>query len=221
MEEEKQLTEQESLDLIARTINQAKSSYHDTGIGPILWGSIITLCSLVTFAQLQYNFQLPFDIWLLTLFAIAPQIYITLKEKKIRKVKRYEDIAMSYIWTCFGITVFLLIHINTILMVHLTPIFNDYNSYKGDAAVDFNFASYSSSMFLLLYGFPTIITGGMMKFKPMLYGGIFCWVCCIITVYTDIKIDMLLTALSATVMWLIPGIILFRKYKVRQKQGNV
>ena len=221
MEEEKQLTEQESLELIARTIHQAKNSYHDTGIGPMLWGSIIALCSLVTFAQLQFGLQLPFDIWLLTLFAIAPQIYITLKEKKMRKVKRYEDIVMTYIWTCFGITVFLLVHINMNLIMHLTPIFNDYNTYKGAAAVDFNFASYSSPMFLLLYGFPTIITGGIMKLKPMLYGGIFCWVCCIITVYTDIKIDMLLTALSATLMWLIPGIILFRKYKMRQKQANV
>lgn len=221
MEEEKTLTEQESLDLIARTIIQAKGGYHDSGIGPILWGSIITLCSLVTFAEIQFGLKVPFDIWLLTLFAIAPQIFITLKERKERRVKKIENIAMTYIWTCFGISVFLLVNINANLVAQLTPIFNDYNTYKGDAAVDFNFSSYTSSLLLLLYGFPTIITGGITNLKPMLYGGIFCWICCVVTVYTDVKIDMILTALSAIAMWLIPGIILFRKNKMQQQQANV
>ena len=32
------MTEQESLSLISEMINKAKTSYHDSGIGPILWG---------------------------------------------------------------------------------------------------------------------------------------------------------------------------------------
>ena len=193
-------------------INKAKGSYHDTGIGPILWGSVITFCSLATFAEVQFNFELPFDVWLLTLIAIIPQIFISIREGRMRKVLKYEDVALGYIWACFGISIFLLIHINAGIISHLDPIFKDYNALKGPHEITFDYASYSTSLFLMLYGMPSILTGGITKFKPMLYGGILCWLCCIISVYTNIKTDLLLMALSATAMWLIPGIMLRRKY---------
>jgi hypothetical protein len=210
--EEKPLSEKESLELIASMINKAKNSYHEKGIGPVLWGSIITLCSLVTFLQIQYDFELPFDIWLLTLFALVPQVYLSIKGKKLRKTKSYNDDAIDYVWICFGVAIFLLIHINSNLVTVLNNVFTDYRSLGGKAP-DFNYFNYSSAMMLLLYGIPTVITGGIMRFKPMLYGGILCWVCCVISVYTDLKIDMLLTALAATFAWLVPGIILWRRYK--------
>ena len=214
------MSEQDSLRLIEQMIHKAKNSYHDKGIGPMLWGSVITFCSLVTFCRIQFNFKLPFDIWLLTLAAIIPQIIISSKEKRQRKVKSYNDDAMDYIWMCFGIAIFLLVHINTNLVEVLNTVFKDYRALGGKAPA-FNYYDYSSAMMLLLYGMPTIITGGIMKFKPMLYGGILCWVCCVVTVYTSIKVDLLLTALSATCAWLIPGIILWRRYKKGQTCNNV
>jgi hypothetical protein len=217
---EQTFTEKESLKLINEMIGKAKNSYHDKGIGPILWGSIITICSLVTFFRIQYNFKLPFDIWLLTLVAIVPQIIISVKEKKERKVKSYNDDAMDYIWLCFGLAIFLLIHINANLSDALNKVFQDYRALGGNLH-EFNFSSYSTSMFLLLYGMPTIISGGIMKFKPMLFGGILCWVCCVITVYTNLKIDLLLTALSAACAWLIPGLILWKRYRKGKTCANV
>ena len=59
---EKQLTQKESLDLIAMMINKAKDSYHDTGIGAIMWGSVISVCSLVKLSEIHFGFKLPFDI---------------------------------------------------------------------------------------------------------------------------------------------------------------
>lgn len=221
MSTEKQLTEQESLQLIQQMINKAKGSYHDTGIGAILWGSIITFCSLVTFAEIQFRFNMPFDVWLLALFAIVPQIFISIRESKMRKVLKYEEVAIGYIWTCFGISIFLLIHINNNLTAHLNTIFKDYNALKGPHEITFDYTSYSTAFFLLLYGIPSILTGAITKFKPMLYGGILCWLCCIVSVYTSVKTDLLLMALSAMAMWLIPGFILRRKYlKKRECSKN-
>ena len=93
--EEKTLSEKESLELITTMINKAKNSYHEKGIGPILWGSIITICSLITFFRLQYNFELPFDIWLLTLIALIPQLFFSIRDRKKRKTKSYNDDAMD------------------------------------------------------------------------------------------------------------------------------
>ena len=70
----------------------------------------------------------------------------------------------------------------------------------------------------MLYGMPAFITGAACKFKPMLWGGLFCWACCIVTVYTTSKIDLMLTALSAVMAWLIPGILMEKEYRIYKKQ---
>ncbi|MEI2740421.1 MAG: hypothetical protein V9F01_16735 [Chitinophagaceae bacterium] len=213
---EKQLTEKESLDLIAMMINKAKDSYHDTGISAMMWGSIIAICALVKLAELQFDFRLPFDIYWLTILAIVPQIFITIKEKKERKVKTYDDIYMDYLWLGFGISIFLMIFIINNVFKIWEPVSAEYNQLAGHPSV-FRFREFIAPLFLLLYGIPTFVTGAACKFKPMLWGGLLCWACSVITIYTTIKIDLLLTAVSAIVAWLIPGIIMESDYKKAKK----
>jgi hypothetical protein len=108
MNTQENFSEKDSLRLITEMINKTKQSFHDTGFGPILWGVAITVCALTTFAQIQFNFKLPFDIWLLVFVAIIPQIIISIKENKTKKVKTYNDIALDYTWIGFGICMFIL-----------------------------------------------------------------------------------------------------------------
>ncbi len=223
MEQEKQLSEKESLDLITMMINKARDSYHDTGIGAMMWGIIIAFCSLERLAEIHFGYRLPFNIYLLTLVAVIPQIFITIREKKARKVKSYDEVYMDYLWFGFGITIFLMIFIINAVFRVWEPIGVEYAKLAGESAT-FRFHEFVASFFLLLYGIPTFVTGAACKFKPMLWGGLLCWVCCIITIYTTIKIDLLLTAFSAVVAWLIPGIIMERDYRKAKKgltQGNV
>lgn len=217
---EKQLTEKESLDLIATMINKAKNAYYDTGISAIMWGTLIAVCALERLAELQFGYRLPFDIYLLTVVAIIPQILISVKEKKERKVKSYDDVYMGYIWLAFGICVFLMIVIVNVVFNAWQPMADEYGKLSGQP-IKYQFHEYISSFFLLLYGLPTFITGAACRFKPMLWGGIFCWVCCIAALYTGIKVDMLLTAASAVMAWLIPGIIIEKEYRMYKKQRAI
>jgi len=57
MNNESQLTEQESLELIARMINKAKSDFRETGIGALMWGTIITVCAPSQTASADANCQ--------------------------------------------------------------------------------------------------------------------------------------------------------------------
>ena len=218
--EEKKLSEKESLALITQMINKAKDSYHDTGIGAMMWGSVIAICSLVKLSEIQFGYKLPFDIYLLTLLAIIPQIFITIKEKKERKIKSYDDAYMDYIWLGFGICIFLLIHIINLVFNAWSPVSQEYNSLTGHAS-SFHFSEFISPLFLMLYGLPTFITGAACKFKPMLWGGLFCWVCSVITVYTPLRIDLLLTALAAIAAWFIPGLIMEKEYRLYKKEQIV
>lgn len=213
----KQLSEKESLDLIAMMISKAKDSYHDTGVGAMMWGGIVAFCSLVKLAEIQFGFRLPFDIYLLTLLAVIPQIFLTIREKKVRKVKSYDDAYMDYIWLAFGISIFLMIFITNAVFNVWEPVAAEYEKLKGSRPA-FAFQEFITPFFLLLYGMPTFITGAACKFKPMLWGGLLCWACCIITIFTTIKIDLLLTAFSAVFAWLIPGIIMEKDYR-KAKRG--
>jgi hypothetical protein len=216
MEQGKKLSEKESLELITQMINKAKNSYHNTGIGSMMWGAVVAVCSLEKLAEIHFNYRLPFDIYLLTLVAIIPQIFITIKEKKERKVKSYDDIYMDYLWLGFGISIFLLIHVINNVFHVWSPVAEEYKTLTGNSA-DFRFNEFIAPLFLILYGMPTFVTGAACKFKPMLWGGLFCWVCSIITVYTPIKIDLLLTGLSAIIAWFIPGILMEKEYQHAKK----
>ena len=220
-QQEKQLTEKESLALITQMINKAKDSYHATGMGAMMWGAVIAICSMVKLSEIHFEYRLPFDIYLLTIVAIIPQIFLTIREKKERKVKTYDDAYMDYIWLGFGICIFLLIFITNAVFRVWEPVAIEYRELTGHRS-PFRFSEFISPLFLLLYGLPTFITGAACKFKPMLWGGIFCWVCCLVTVFTAIKIDLLLTAASAIMAWFIPGILMEREYKVyKMEQASI
>lgn len=215
--EEKTLSEKESLDLIARMINKAKDACHDTGISAIMWGALIAICSLVRLSELQFGYKLPFDIYLLTLVAVIPQIYFSVQEKKRRKVKTYDDAFMDSLWLAFGICIFLMIFITSAMFNRWEPAADEYLKATSHST-GFRLYEFNASLFLLLYGMPTFVTGLSMKFRPMLLGGLLCWVCSIASVFTHIKIDLLLLALSSVFAWLIPGIIMEKDYRKAKKE---
>src|ERR1700685_670730 len=101
-EPEQELTSQQSLELIARMINKAKKDYLDTGMSALLWGSVITFCSLVTFCNYYLKWVWLEYIWFLTFIAVIPQVVISIREKKKRKHKAYEDDLMGGIWISFA-----------------------------------------------------------------------------------------------------------------------
>ncbi|MBC7849785.1 MAG: hypothetical protein H7Y31_08615 [Chitinophagaceae bacterium] len=219
--EEKNLSEKESLALITQMISTAKNSFVDTGVGPILWGTVVTICSLVQVSEIHFNYDFPFDIWLLTIVAIIPQIYVSIQESKMKKVRTHSDETINIVWLCFGIGLMLINFINITYSLKLAPVLVDYEKLSGTSAAYLSYWNFGTSHLLFLYGLPTIITGWVRKFKVMLYGGILCWICCVLSVYTNIKTDFLLMAMCAIAAWLIPGIILRRRYLKQGKRADV
>jgi uncharacterized membrane protein len=76
------------------------------------------------------------------------------------------------------------------------------------------------SIYILVYAFPTLVTGITKKFTPMLVGSVIAYSCFIISLYTASKYDFLLGAVTAIACWFIPGIILRMRY-LAQKKANV
>ncbi len=228
MQETKLMTEQESLEIIQSMIQKAKASYHDKGISSLLWGSVVTIASLVSFTQKQYDFYIGFDIWLIVLFAIIPQIIISIKEGKEIKVKKYEDETIDTVWMVYGISIFCLVFYQNITPnVSNNIIKNEgwqltkhfINNLQPDVIIT-PFVPSIFSLYLILYALPTLVTGVTKKFKPMIFGAIVCYAMFIVSCFTTSKYDMLCGAVAAISCWLIPGIILRKKY-LKSKAANV
>ena len=195
MENEKTLTEKESFEIITQMINKAKSDYRETGVAALMWGSIVTFCSLVTFINYYLQWQPAKYVWFLTYIAVIPQIIISVRESKKTKYKTYNADAMGGIWISFGIALILLIYF--------------VNTFK---------AEHNETLFLILYGVPTFATGYTRKFKAMIIGGTACWAFAIASMYIVFPYTMLLTAAAALLAWFIPGLILRRRFLKAKEQ---
>ena len=221
MSQEKMLTEKESLDLIATMIQKAKGNFHERGTSAIMWGAVVGFCGLFSFFKFEFEINTGwFDVWLLTLLAIIPQIYLAIKESRDIKVKTHQQEALNAVWIVYGITIFGVIAYGNIVPGATEQIFKS----VGKELLEKNIASgeiktyhpqvfSQSSLLLLVYAFPTLVTGLVKKFKPMLYGAILCYALFIASLFTQVKYDMLFNGIAGIFNWLIPGLILRNRFK--------
>ena len=105
MPEQKKLSEKESLQIITEMIQKAKASVHERGTSAILWGAVTAIAGILSFAQLYFKFSIGFDIWLLILLAVIPQVFISIKEGKAKTFRSHEERAIDAIWIVYGISI--------------------------------------------------------------------------------------------------------------------
>jgi hypothetical protein len=227
MDQEKELTEKESLALITDMINKAKNHFHESGASAILWGSVVGIAGLVSFAELKWDFYIGFDIWLLVFAAIIPQIFIAIRESRSRKVVTHTESAIDAAWIAYGISIFAFL-----LYINIVPSVTDkFLANEGKALLQANadgstttfhyFIPSHTSVLLILYAIPTLATGIACKFKPMIWAAVLCYLFFLLSCFTTTTYDMLLNGLAGIFNWLIPGLILRRTYYRHQKSLNV
>lgn len=226
MENEKVLTGDESLQLITEMISKARRSYHENGSSAILWGSVVAVCGFVMFVELYFNFYIGFDIWLLTLAAFIPQIFISINERRNRQVISHTEAAMNNIWVVYAISMFALVFYFNVVP-GITDRFLASEGTKvvvtkpDGSASNFHYNVPSvGSLLILMYAIPTFATALAYKFKPMIYGSVLCYAFFILSCFTSSAFDMLLNGLAGIFNWLIPGLILRRRFK-KEKPVNV
>jgi len=195
MQEEK-ISPQESLHLIEAMINTAKNRFSESGHMYLVWGWTVFICSLAQFVLLHfYNYERHYIVWLLSLVVFAYSFfYISQKHKKV-KVLTWADSIVGYIWVTFSVVIF--------LEAFLIGMFTSGGYYL-----------YITPIILSVYGMPIFLSGIVLRFKPLVVGGIACWVLCVASLFIEAyDYKFLMIPLSMLVAWIIPGYMLRAKYK--------
>lgn len=195
MQQEK-FSPKDSLQLIDNMINQAKNRFNENGFLYLMWGWLIFFCAVVHFVSLKLNlFKNPEIIWAACWLAVIFQVIYLSKRKKKENVKTYSENILNYIWISFGICMFIVVII----------------------AAKTNYWSLLNSLILVFYGTPTFLSGIVMQFKPLIIGGIICWMLAIISILILPVYVLLLLALAVIAAWIIPGYLLRARYKLQNK----
>lgn len=189
--DETKMTEAESLQLIASMINKAKNRFSESGTLYLLWGWLILICCIVQFVA-SYLFHVDaYYVWFSTWLLVIYQIFYIKKRIKTKKVRTYTDEINGFVWLVFFICMMLIVFIGV--------------QFKKYEIID--------PMILVLYGMPTFLSGIILKFKPLVIGGICCWIIALISPFVNFDFQLLLLSAAVISAWIIPGYLLKQKFK--------
>lgn len=191
METDKTMTPEQSLQVISNMVSSAKESFaKDSGFIWIMWGWIVVIASSSQFIMLQIDMgkwsSLP---WTLTILGAIYTVIYSIKEAKKVNIKTHIDEFMKYLWMGFGISIFMVIGFCKDHQELIIP------------------------MSIILYGLGTFVSGGALKFKPLMIGGFSCWIIALAAFNVEMIYQLPLIAIAVIVSYLIPGYILKSQYK--------
>jgi len=184
----KQMTEVQSLEIIREMIDKAKAQVSDDSKHYLLWGWLVLISSLSHYILLKSSFSMPWLPWviLMPLGGVIAGI-MGYRESKTKKVNGHFERIMSYVWGGFIVMMFILLA----------------NGPRISWEVSY-------SLLIAMYGLATFISGGILKFKPLVYGGIAAWIISIVSSFCSMEYILLFMALSMVTSYLIPGYMLKR-----------
>ena len=190
----------QSLLLIESMINRAKDKFAEDGSMYLLWGWVVFVCSLTQFVLMHF-FKYPYHyiVWFASWIVVIYQVVYIRKKIKQRRVRTYTGYILGYVWLTFVIVIFLL----AFLIGRLT---------EGD------YYSHISPILLTIYGIPIFLSGIILRFKPLVIGGIGCWILAIAAMLIgNYDYQFLLIPLAMIIAWIIPGYLLRAKYKLQSQ----
>lgn len=217
---DKEMNEQESLALITEMIDKARNHFHESGASAILWGAVVSFCGFVSFVQKFWKFSIGFDVWILTLIAVVPQVLISIKENRRKAVRTHTEAALDAVWAVYALSIFGLVIYANVIPFSTNYLLEKYDGVRlwqetiatGSVKQRNAFVPSFSSLMLLIYAFPTMCTGIIERFRPMMIGAILCYVFFIASLFTTSTWDYLFMGVAGIFNWLIPGIILRKRY---------
>lgn len=186
---ERELTPSESLKLIETMIGQAKQSFQRNSFYFLLWGVLLIAAMAANYLMAANGDPRGSYAWGIAgiIGGIASWAYGA-RESKRHQVSSFMDRVMTWLWMGFLATLLI--------------------SMFGSAVSGHN---WSVGSIIVLTGLPTFVTGQMLRFRPLILGGILFWVLGAVSFFVDVQTTALLYIAAMFFGYLIPGYLLKRQ----------
>lgn len=185
-----QLTAQESLDIISAMIRQAKGNVRRNNFYFLLWGWVVVLAQVGMYVLDRMEVRHPYAVWLITLPAWAYTLYMVSQQKKMERATTHFDRITGWLWISFGVTICFLVFFGYRINYQLNPVI------------------------LIISAIPTVVSGVILNFRPLIAGGIFFWVSGIVSFLVAWETQPLIGAVAIAGGYLVPG------YMLRNRKGD-
>ena len=191
---EKFMSGQESIKIISDMINRTKMNLQQGSFHLLFWGTLILVCSLSEYLLYTFTpFENPWRVWLLTLPGVFVSLIYGFIKGSRQTVYTYAERIYMWLWLGFLFTAIILF-----------VFFGFENRMQ-------NIGSY----ILMLAAFPTFLSGVIIKFKPLILGGISIWILSLIGFFAGPSIGPLAVPVAMITGYLIPGYML-KKDRVKK-----
>lgn len=188
--EEKLMSGEESLQIISEMINKTKVNISQSSFHLLFWGWLIFACSFSEYLLMKLSsFEHPYYVWLFVIPGVFVSVIYGFTKGRKEKVHTYAS--KLYMWTWIG---FLFAFVTLFIV----------QSKRMDLV---------SPYIMVLAGLPTFISGVILKFRPLVVGGICFWIIAIIMSFAGPAFFPLGMPVAVVTGYLIPGYML--KNKVR------
>lgn len=196
METEKNMTYEESLNTIQRMITTAKENLEDDSFYFLLWGWLVFAACTVNYILLFFAPHIQGIGWLvlMPLGAVISMLY-GYKQDKIQRTQSYIDDVMKYVMISFLVSLCVVLFFQGKLGLATYP------------------------MVMLVYGMWLFVSGGALKFRPMIAGGIINWILGIVSFFFPFEQQLMILALAVLLGYIIPGHMLKNKFKKLNSQS--
>ena len=182
--EEKQLTQEESLRIIHEMISAAKNDVKADAFIFLLWGWLVFVASISQFILVKMNIPWNSVPWLLMPLGGIITIVYSIRAGKKDKTKTSITESLKYTWIAFSAALLIIMCFNSMPFLQVLP------------------------CIMVLYGMGLFLSGGALRFKPLIFGGIFCWICAIAGFEVQNLYQLLILAAAVMGGYIIPGYLL-------------
>ena len=190
--QEENFSPQDSLRVIQSMLEKSKQDIKGNDIYFLMWGWITFICCTAQFLLKRvFDYPKHYLVWWLVVLGVVLSIIFSVKQGRERKVKTYIDDSMGFLWTGMGISFFVLSMILSRLGWNTTVF----------------------PFFIMLYGLGTFVSGGLLRFRPFIIGGILAWGIAIASIFLDYDFQILLGGTAIMLSYIIPAYMLRNKIK--------